>query len=64
MDIISKKKPDVPKKPEVKIEYNDRSYQSYINGGFPDNIPRSITGPKTRREQFLNKADLRKGTHR
>lgn len=61
MDIISSKKPDVPKKPEVKIEYNNRSVESFINNGFADAIPRSVTGPKARREQFLNKVDLRKG---
>jgi hypothetical protein len=42
MDIISSKKPDVPKKPEVKIEYNNRSYESYIKNGFADNIPHLI----------------------
>jgi hypothetical protein len=61
MEILSTVKPDVPKKPEVKIEYNDRSYQSYINNGFPDNIPSSIRGPCDRMQQFLNKVDLRKG---
>jgi hypothetical protein len=61
LDIISSKKPDVPKKPEVKIEFNNRSYESYVSQGFADAIPRSITGPKARREQFLNKVDLRKG---
>ena len=61
MDIISSKKPNVPKKPEVKIEYNNRSYESYINAGFPDNIPRSVRGPHDRMQQFLNKVDLRKG---
>jgi len=61
MDIISSKKPDVPKKPEVKIEYNNRSYESYINAGYPDNIPRSVTGPHDRMQQFLSKVDLRKG---
>ena len=34
MDFISTNKPDIPKKPEVKIEYNDRTYQSYIDTGF------------------------------
>ena len=48
MDIISNIPPDIPKKPEVKIEYNDRPYQSYITAGFPDNIPRSVYGPRDR----------------
>ena len=61
MDIYSSKKPDIPKKPEVKLDFNNRSYESYIKNGFADAIPRSITGPRTRREQFLNKVDLRKG---
>ena len=61
MEILSTIKPDIPKKPEVKIEYNNRSYESYTKNGFADNIPRSITGPRTRREQFLSKVDLRKG---
>ena len=61
MEILSTVKPDVPKKPEVKIEYNDRSYQSYISSGFPDDIPRPVYGPRERMQQFLNKVDLRKG---
>ena len=61
MEILSTVKPDVPKKPEVKIEYNNRSYESYIKNGFADNIPRSIRGPYDRMQKFLNKVDLRKG---
>ena len=61
MDIISNIPPDIPKKPEVKIEYNDRSYQSYITAGFPDHIPRFVYGPRDRMQQFLSKVDLRKG---
>ena len=61
MDIISTVKPDIPKKPEVKIEYNNRSYESYMKNGFADNIPRSIKGPHDRMQTFLNKVDLRKG---
>ena len=61
MDIISTIKPDIPKKPEVKIEYNNRSYESYINNGFADHIPRSVYGPRDRMQKFLNKVDLRKG---
>ena len=61
MDIVSTVKPDIPKKPEVKIEYNNRSYESFINNGFADNIPRSIRGPYDRMQKFLSKVDLRKG---
>lgn len=61
MDIVSSKKPDIPKKPEVVIEYNNRSLESFVNNGFADNIPRSIRGPRDRMQQFLNKVDLRKG---
>ena len=42
MEILSTNKPDIPKKPEVKIEYNNRSYESYMKNGFADNIPRPI----------------------
>ena len=61
MDIISTVKPDVPKKPEVKIEYNNRSYESYMKNGFADNVPRLVRGPYDRMQQFLSKVDLRKG---
>jgi hypothetical protein len=61
MEILSTVKPDIPKKPEVKIEYNNRSYESYTKNGFADAIPRSIRGPHDRMQQFLNKVDLRKG---
>jgi hypothetical protein len=61
LDIISTKKPDVPKKPEVKIEYNNRSYESFLKNGFADNIPRLVRGPYDRMQQFLSKVDLRKG---
>ena len=61
MDILSTVKPDIPKKPEVKIEYNNRSYESYMKNGFADNIPHLIRGPYDRMQQFLSKVDLRKG---
>jgi hypothetical protein len=60
MDIISSKKPDVPKKSEVKIEYNNRSYESYIKNGFADNIPHLIRGPYDRMQQFLSKVTSEK----
>ena len=61
MEILSTVKPDIPKKPEVKIEYNNRSYESFVKNGFPDNIPRPITGLYDRMQKFLAKVDLRKG---
>ena len=61
MEILSTVKPDIPKKPEVKIEYNNRSYESFVKNGFPDNIPRPVTGPHDRMQKFLAKVDLRKG---
>ena len=61
MEILSTNKPDVPKKPEVKIEFNNRSVESYTKNGFADAIPRSVYGPRDRMQQFLNKVDLRKG---
>ncbi len=62
MEILSTIKPsDVPKKPEIKIEYNNRSYESYIKTGFPDYIPHDITGPYDRIKKWLNLVDLRKG---
>ena len=61
MEIISTVKPDIPKKPEVKIEYNNRSYESFVKNGFPDNIPRPIKGPMIGCKSSLSKVDLRKG---
>jgi len=43
------------------LNNNNRSYESFVNSGFADNIPRSITGPRARMQQFLNKVDIRKG---
>jgi len=60
-ELLSTNKPDVPKKPEVKIEYNDRSYQDYIDKGFADSIPHKIEAPHTRIQQFLSLVDIRKG---
>ena len=61
MDILSNNPLDIPKKPVVKIDFNNRGYESYIKGGFPDHIPRSIYGPRDRMQKFLSKVDLRKG---
>ena len=60
MEILSTIKPDVPKKPEVKIEYNNRSYESFVKNGFADHIPRSVTGPRDRMQlihDYLSKGD-------
>ena len=61
MDIMSTIKPKVEQKPEVKIEYNDSSCQSYIKAGFADNIPRSVSGPRERIHEFLTAVDPRQG---
>ena len=61
MEILSTVKPDIPKKPEVKIEYNNRSYESYMKNGFANNIPRAMSGPHDRMQKFLSMVDLRKG---
>ena len=50
-----------PKKPEVVIEYNNKSYESFIDNGFEAYIPRSVYGPRDRMLTWLNKVDLRKG---
>jgi hypothetical protein len=60
-ELLSTNKPDVPKKPEIKIEYNDKSYQSYIEQGFADSIPHKIQPPHDRIKQFLSLVDIRKG---
>jgi hypothetical protein len=61
MEILSTNKPNVVQKPEVEIEYNDRSYQSYIHNGFADNIPHSISAPRDRIQDFLLAVDTRQG---
>jgi hypothetical protein len=69
MEFISTKKPDIPKKPEVKIEYNDRTYQSYIDSGFGDilspgsssRMAHMVNSPRNRILKFLNECDIRKG---
>ena len=61
MDIYSTKKPDIPKKPEVVLEYNNRSVESFVNNGFEEAIPRSVYGPRDRMQKFLNLVNIRKG---
>jgi hypothetical protein len=61
MEILSTNKPELPKKPEITIEYNSRSYESYMKNGFADNIPHSISAPHDRIQKFLSLVDLRKG---
>ena len=69
MELLSTKKPDIPKKPEVKIEYNDRTYQSYIDTGFghllspgsTSKVAHQVNSPRDRILAFLNEADIRKG---
>jgi hypothetical protein len=61
MQILSTNKPKIVLKPEVKIEYNDRSHQSYVTNGFADNIPHSISAPRDRIQDFLAAVDTRQG---
>ena len=61
VEILSTMKPDVKKKPEIKIEYNNKSYESYVKNGFADFIPQLIKSPYERMEKFFNQVDLRKG---
>ena len=69
MDFISTIKPEIEKKPEVKITYNDKTYQSYIDAGFGDLVApgtsyplaHQINAPRERILRFLNECDLRKG---
>jgi hypothetical protein len=61
MEILSTNKPQVEQKPDVKIEYNDKSYESYIKAGFENNIPHIITGPRERINKFPSAVDTRKG---
>ena len=69
MEFISTIKPDIPKKPEINIEYNDRTYQSYIDTGFghllspgsTSKVAHQINSPRDRILKFLNEADIRKG---
>ena len=52
-----------------KIEYNDRTYQSYIDAGFGDLVApgssyplaHQINAPRERILRFLNECDTRKG---
>jgi hypothetical protein len=61
MELLSTNKPQVEKKPEPTIEYNDRSYESFIRNGFADNIPHNISAPHDRILRFLSEVDIRKG---
>lgn len=60
-EILSTIKPELQKKPEPKIEYNDRSYESYIKTGFPEQIPHNVSAPRDRILAFLHECDIRKG---
>jgi len=59
--VLSTIKPKLPPRPEVKIQYNDRSYQEYIEKGFPDNIPHDIRAPHDRIQKFIAAVDLDQG---
>ena len=69
MEFLSTKKPEIEKKPEVKIEYNDKTYQAYVDAGFGDllapgssyKLAHQINAPRERILKFLNECDTRKG---
>jgi hypothetical protein len=60
MEILSTNKPDIPKKPQAEIEYNDKSYESWVQQGFIDHIPHGISSPHDRIQKFLSQVDTRK----
>lgn len=59
-EMLSTKKPQIEEKPEVKLEYNNRSYQSYVDAGFADYIPHKFRQPHDFIQVFFAAADLRK----
>jgi len=48
-----------PEKPVM--EYNNKTYQSYVDNGFIDNIPHSVSAPEGRAREFLSRVDLSQG---
>lgn len=60
-EFLSTNKPELPKKPEAKIECDNRSYKSCMKNGFADIVPPSISAPHDRIQRFLSEVDIRKG---
>ena len=48
-----------PEKPV--IEYNNRTFQSYVRNNFADKIPHSVEAPDTRMKRFISRVDMTKG---
>lgn len=48
-----------PKKPI--INYNNKTYQSYVDNGFADHIPTDISFPEKQATEFLSRVDESKG---
>jgi hypothetical protein len=46
---------------EPKFEYNNKTYQSYVENGFEDKIPNQVSAPDKRMKEFLSRVDLSKG---
>lgn len=39
------------------IEYNNKTYESYVQNGFVHNIPHSVSAPEERKRNFLSRVD-------
>jgi hypothetical protein len=42
--------------PTPNLEYNNNSYQSYVENGFVDKIPHNVCAPNYRIKKFLSRA--------
>lgn len=58
--IVSSIKPQETEKQKPKLEYNDKTYQSYIENGFEQHIPEKIKRVHDFKTDFLNRVDLSK----
>ena len=41
-------------------EYNNRTFQSFVENGFADKIPHGVEAPNTRIKRFVSSIDLAK----
>jgi hypothetical protein len=65
-EILSTNKPkELHPKPDpaktIEGQWNDRSYQSYVESGFAEHIPHHISAPRDRIIKFLAATDIRNG---
>lgn len=58
--IASSIKPD-NEKTKPKLDYNDKTYQSYLDNGFEADIPEKVERVHNFTEDYLNRVDLSKG---